>query len=343
MRRKSIAVDFGTGARPLLQRMLRIHAAIRSGTYPNTNTLAKEMEVASRTIGRDIEFMRDRLQMPLTFDLLKNGYYYSGKVGEFPTLQISEGELFAMLVAEKALQQYRGTSFEAPLVSAFRKMSESLPNNISFNLSEWDGAISFKTSAEPNLNLKVFDVLAKATTHQQQLRLMYRKPGNPAPEPRVVDPYHLANVNGEWFLFAYCHLRKGIRTFVPARIVEVSRTGKKFVRDPKFSVEAHLRDSFAVHSGTEEHKVTIRFSDKVADYIREKKWHASQKLRELRGGGVELQLKLSSLKEIGRWVLSWGGEAVALGPAALVAQIADAARALHQHHPKPAARKPKGK
>lgn len=331
MRKKNVEIDFGTGARPLLQRMLKIHAAVRSGQYPNANTIGKELEVSPRTIGRDIEFMRGRLQLPVVFDSIKNGYYYAGKVGEFPTLQISEGELFAMLVAEKALQQYRGTSFEAPLVSAFRKMSESLPNNVSINLSEWDGAISFKTSAEPNLNLKVFDVLAKATANRQQLRLMYRKPGG-SPEARVIDPYHLANVNGEWFLFAYCHMRKGIRTFVPARIAELSKTGKTFQRDPKFSLQEHLRDSFAIHSGTEEHQVTIRFTDKVADYIREKKWHASQKLRAVRGGGVELQLKLSSLSEIGRWVLSWGGQAVVLEPPALVKQIAEAARELTRNH-----------
>jgi predicted DNA-binding transcriptional regulator YafY len=36
-----------------------------------------------------------------------------------------------------------------------------------------------------------------------------------------VDPYHLANINGEWFLFAYDHARKDIRTFVPARIQSV--------------------------------------------------------------------------------------------------------------------------
>ena len=33
-----------------------------------------------------------------------------------------------------------------------------------------------------------------------------------------MDPYHLANINGEWYLFAYDHVRKDIRTFVPARI-----------------------------------------------------------------------------------------------------------------------------
>ena len=30
---------------------------------------------------------------------------------------------------------------------------------------------------------------------------------------RVVDPYHLANVNGEWFLFAHCQSCDGDRSF----------------------------------------------------------------------------------------------------------------------------------
>ena len=49
-------------------------------------------------------------------------------------------------------------------------------------------------------------------------------------EQRVVDPYHLANINGEWFLFAFDHLRKDLRTFVPARIKAIRHTGKTFER-----------------------------------------------------------------------------------------------------------------
>src|ERR1041384_5217766 len=52
------------------------------------------------------------------------------------------------------------------------------------------------------------------------------RPGRKETEPRVVDPYHLANINGEWFLFAHCHLRNDIRTFVPARILEIKPTGR---------------------------------------------------------------------------------------------------------------------
>jgi proteasome accessory factor B len=240
-------------------------------------------------------------------------------------MQITEGEIFALVVAEKALQQYRGTSFEKPLLSAIKKMEQTLPDTISLNLPDIEQTISFRTRAEPILNLEIFDALAKAVAQRQQLELHYRKPGQPA-EPRLVDAYHLANINGEWYLFAYDHARKDLRTFVPARIQSVKPTGKTFERTQKFSLEKRLRDSFGVHSGEGEFEVVIRFNARAADYIREKKWHPSQTLRELKGGGAELKMKLSSLAEVQRWVLSWGGDATVLKPKELAESIRDAAR-----------------
>src|SRR5213078_381535 len=175
--------------------------------------------------------------------------------------------LFALVVAEKALQQYRGTSFEKPLLSAIKKMEQSLPDTISLDLADIERTISFRTRAEPLLDLRVFNTLAKATTGHKQLELIYRKPGQPQTERRVVDPYHLANINGEWFLFAFDHLRKDIRTFVPSRIKSVRMTGKSFPRPQRFSLEERLRNSFGVHSGGETHDVVLHFSKRVADYV----------------------------------------------------------------------------
>ena len=313
-------------SRPPLERMLRIHQAVSSGQFPNASSLAREIEVASKTIHRDIEFMRDRLNLPIEFDHHRNGYHYTEEVSAFPNIQITEGELFALVVAEKALQQYRGTNFEKPLLSAIRKMEQSLPDTISLNLADIGQTISFRTRAEPILDLKIFDALAKAVSQRKQLELTYRKPGQWQPEKRVVDPYHLANINGEWFLFAFDQARKDIRTFVPARIQSVHATGKTFERTQRFSLEKRLRDSFGVHSGEGEYEVVIRFNARVADYVREKKWHESQQLRELKGGGVELRMKLSSLAEIERWILSWGGDAEVLKPRALIEAIRHSAQ-----------------
>ena len=314
-------------ARPPLERMLRIHQALQAGGYPNAGKLSREIEVSAKTIHRDLEFMRDRLNLPVEFDGSRGGYFYTGEVSNFPTLQITEGEIFALVVAEKALQQYRGTSFEKPLLSAIRKMEQSLPDTVSLNLADVGQTISFRTRAEPILNLKIFEVLAKAVADRRQLELQYRKPGQKA-EARIVDPYHLANINGEWFLFAFDHARQDIRTFAPARMESAKPTGKTFERSQEFSLEKRLRDSFGVHSGEGKFEVVIQFAPRAADYIREKKWHPSQSLREFKNGSVELKMKLSSLSEVQRWVLSWGGEAKVLQPLELVESVRQAAKAI---------------
>ena len=88
-------------SRPPLERMLRIHQTIQSGTYPTARSLAGELEVSTKSIYRDLEFMRDRLDLPLEYDGRRSGYCYTEEVNAFPTVQITEGELFALVIAEK--------------------------------------------------------------------------------------------------------------------------------------------------------------------------------------------------------------------------------------------------
>lgn len=321
---------------PALERIVKIHQAVRDGGFPNAQGWARLFEVASKTIQRDLNFMRDRLELPLAYDPRHHGYYYTREVDTLPSFQISEGELFALLIAEKAMHQYRGTNLEKPLINAFQKIASALPKTVSLTLADWDQAISFRTSAEPLLDREIFERLARAASDGTQLCLSYRKPGGGAVEERVVDPYHLANINGEWFLFAYCHLRRDIRTFVPARIKHIAETGVKFKRPARFSLEKRLRDSFGVHSGQDEFTIVIQFTEEMADYIREKKWHQSQRLREMPDGGVELSLKLSSLAEIQRWILSWGPGATVVSPPQLVAAVIAAADGIRRRYsPRP--------
>jgi proteasome accessory factor B len=317
-----------------MERMMRIHAAIAGKGHPNASTLARELEVTSKTIQRDLEFMRDRMNLPLEYVAALNGYVYTEEVDAFPTLQITEGELFAMMVAEKALQQYRGTPFEKRLVGAFRKLAQSLPETVSVHVADWEQTVSFRTTAEPVVNLPVMDAVAQAMQRRRQLRLTYRKPGSPRAEERVVDPYHLANVNGDWYLFAFDHLRKDLRTFVPSRIVSVEPTGATFKRPDRSALEQRLADSFNVHSKEGDYSVVVRFDESVADYIREKRWHPSQKLAEIPGGGVELRLRLGSLQEIHRWILGWGGAVEVLEPRELVRSVVEAATLVVRRHSK---------
>lgn len=78
-------------SRPPLERMMRIHNAIASGDHPNASSLALEFEVSTKTIQRDIDFMRDRMGLPIEYCARSYGFRYTEPVDAFPTLQITEG------------------------------------------------------------------------------------------------------------------------------------------------------------------------------------------------------------------------------------------------------------
>ena len=53
---------------------------------------------------------------------------------------------------------------------------------------------------------------------------------------------------------------------------------------------------------------------------------AAHHVLELADGGIEVKMTLSSLDEVERWILSWGGHAQAIKPKRLVEQVRAAAQ-----------------
>src|SRR5499427_2846732 len=165
-------------SRPPLARMMHMHAHLQSRRYPNCRKLADELEVSTKTVQRDIDFMRYRLGLPIEYDQLHFGFYYSEPVANFPNIEISEGELIALYIGQKALTQYRGTSFEAPLSTAFRKITDGLRDTISVTWSELDSAISFRTTGRSTADVHLFEQLSHAVFKQLEVRFDYKKPGS---------------------------------------------------------------------------------------------------------------------------------------------------------------------
>lgn len=65
-------------SRPSIERLFRIIHAIATngpGSLVNTRTLAVEWEVSSKTISRDLEFLRDRLCVPIDYDPQRFTWY----------------------------------------------------------------------------------------------------------------------------------------------------------------------------------------------------------------------------------------------------------------------------
>lgn len=315
-------------SRPPLARMLRIHEELRRGSLVNCTKLARTLEVCRKTIVRDLAFMRDQLDLPVEFDPHVQAYRYTHPVNAFPTVQVTEGELLALLVAQRALEQYRGTPFHHQLEVAFEKLAGGLKDRISFSPADELRAVSFKNIGLGKADLAVFNPLSAAVLKQQVVEFAYKKPGSTSTSARRVRPYHLAHRENLWYLIAFDEGRHALRTFAVPRITALQITKTTFEKPADFSPEKFFASALGVLGGEGDHRVIIRFSSAVADRVREREWHESQEMRELADGGLELRLRLGALAEVSRWVLGWGDAAEVLAPAELRAQIAGAAVAL---------------
>jgi len=312
--------------RPPMERMWRIHQEVAEGDFPNCQGLAVELEVSAKTVMRDIEFMRDRLGLPLEYEAVKHGFYYTAPVRDFPMMKVSQSEVAALLLAQKSLEQFRGTTFERPLAAAFRKLSHSIGGEMEIAWHELEQALSVRNSGTGLADMQVFDALAKAVMEGVEVEFDYHKLAGEKAESRVVQPYHLGCIENQWYLFGHDTARGAVRTYALPRIGKVERTGMKFRRPKNFSLSKILEGSFAVFEGGKARKVRIRFRGVAARLVGERVWHASQKITK-DGNGLVLEMSVGLSPDLRQWILGWGDEAEVMEPADLRADVAAAAKA----------------
>ena len=311
---------------------MRIHGQLKAGDFPNCRKIADDLEVSSKTIQRDIDFMRDRLGLPIEYDPLRFGFYYTEEVASFPSIEVSEGEVAALFVAQKALAQYKGTPFERPLRSAFRKIADSLKDRVSFSWSDLEEAISFHSAGASVAHLELFEKVSQAVLRSVELEFEYRKLNSKGYEPRRVRPLHIASLENQWYVFAEDLERKDLRTFALPRMRGVRLTNTSFRRPANFSISKVLSGSFGVFEGGKKHRIKLQFDAFAARLVSERTWHESQKFREVKDGSATLELELGSLEEIQRWILSWGSHVRVLAPDELRERVRKEAEAVAQSY-----------
>lgn len=310
-----------------LARITHIHRQLQTDQRPNCTTLAKQLEVAAKTIQRDISFMRDQLSLPIEWAAPYNGYIYTEPVTGLPSIQVSEGEILALFVAQQALTPYTGTPYEAPLKSAFQKLAESMGDLITISLDDLQETVTFRAVGKGIINPTVFADVQRGLNDHLTLLFAYHKLEADEPETRKVQPLHLACIDHQWYLFAWDLSREDIRTFCLSRIRSEVQHGPVFDPPIDFDLKEHLKTAFLVSRGEGHYHCHLRFTGIAARIVKERTWSDDQEMEELPNGEVDLQLELTSLRDFTPWVLSWGDEVRVLEPEELRDSVREKLRA----------------
>jgi proteasome accessory factor C len=153
--------------------------------------------------------------------------------------------------------------------------------------------------------------LQGAAGESRRCRITYLKPGAAEPEVRDINPYLVVYGRGGWYVLGHCLARDAVRVFRLDRILGVEATDETFDPPDSFDPDAYL-DGGRVFRSSEQHTVRVRYSPRIAAWIREK-----GPCEELSDGSVSVDFSAADPDWVVRHVLQYGPEAEVLEPAEL--------------------------
>ena len=309
------------------ERLLALDQLLRNSKYPNCTSFAAGWEISTKTAQRDIDFLRDRMGAPIEYDALKRGYYYTEPTFMLPAVQMNEGELAALLMGSKVLEQFKGTPMAEKLTSVFDKLSALLPDNITVRPEELFTRFSFVAPPAMPVSSNVWKKVVQGLENQQMLEIQYRNWRGE--KTSRIAPVHLANLQGDWYLFVQFEGFDNFRQVALSRIQKIKVLRKKADIQGSFNAKKELADTFSKFSGDNKpFRVTVQFDPEIADSVLERQWHPKQEVKTLKDGRVEISFDAKGDIEIKRWVMAFGRYAKVKSPKWLKDVITEEARAM---------------
>lgn len=239
---------------------------------------------------------------------------------------IEPDELLALFLARQTAGVLRGTSAGAALDRLLAKLSSG-PSAQAALVPTASSSIhigpSFAIDYRPHL--RTIAVLEEAIARRRAVEARYRSPRATSPTTRTLEPGDLfaEPSTGTLYVVCWCRLRSAVRVFAVHRFLEATLSNEPAPLRAETRSQHALRHAFRVWHADTAHRVRLRFSPHVAEEIRERRWHRSQKLTPLVAGGIVLEMTIAEPLELERWLLGFGPDVEVLEPATLAARVRD--------------------
>jgi predicted DNA-binding transcriptional regulator YafY len=304
------------GRNAQLIRQWAILKQIETNRWTTISDLAGNHIVSTKTIRRDLSALMEA-GFPL-YDERYDGKVYWRLNEEYKGLtlaNLSLSETAALYFSKKLVVNLAAPPFSSDIASAFKKIESALPErNIKF-LDSLDSMISVRVDAPKDLDehKHVIRTLLEAIGEQHSVKMKYYSVHSQKRKEYVLDPYRLMHFRGGLYLFAYVAEYKQIRTFAIERIEAIDKLHDRFEKPTDFSVETYLESSFGLVK-EEPFDVEVVFGPDVAEYVRSRVWHPSQRCREVEGGRIRMMLHVGGEFELVSWILSFGPSAQVISP-----------------------------
>ena len=303
------------------ERFYKIDQLLNDRRSVPMSTLIEELGISRATVKRDIEYMRDRLNAPITWDRSLRGYRFDkslpggGKYG-LPGLWFNDQEIFALLTMYQMLSNL-GNGLLSPHIEPLLSRLNALLGSQDDSAEEIRKRIRILHMAARTERPEHFEAVASGTIRRRRLKIGYHARSSDEVTEREVSPQRLVHYRDNWYLDGWCHLRDGLRSFSLDAIRSAELLDRKAKSVTDKTLNEVLASGYGIFSGKADKTARLRFNPKQARWVAAERWHPEQVSQFERDGSYLLEFPYSNDGELIMDILRYGADVEVLGPAEL--------------------------
>lgn len=315
------------------ERFYRIRRRLVEKGALTRREIEQDLEISQATFKRDLEYLRDRLNVPVIWSRERRAYVLDpqAEATELPGVWFSPSEIYALLEIEHLLG-----SLSPGLLG---RQLEPLRTRLNALLERGDRGhreirrrIRVIGPGTRRVDRSVFEALSLALLGRRRVWIRHRRRGDGGETERVVSPQRLVHYRYNWYLDAWCHLRRDLRVFSVDAIREAAVRGEAAREIADEALDRVLGAGYGIFAGAETQLAVLRFTPQAARWVADEVWHSRQVGRIEADGSYRLELPYSREPELVMDLLRYGAGVQVLAPPALRERVAgELARAARQY------------
>jgi len=270
-----------------IERLYRLKGYLDAGRCLTRSFLLEDLQTGPSSLKRDIAHLRNRMGAPIVFDRERGGWRLDkqavqiGAQYELPGLWLAADEIHALLTIQHLLVNLDAGGLLGRHIEPLMKRLTTLLDEGAHPAPELAHRIRVQTVGARRLQLPHFQAIGTALLRRQRLDITHHNRGRDETRQREVSPQRLIHYRDNWYLDAWCHLRRGLRSFSVDAIRSVQVLSKPAIEVAGAELDAVLGSGYGIFAGKRVQWASLRFTPARARWVAAETWHPRQEGRPM--------------------------------------------------------------
>ena len=309
-----------------MERLHRIKYMIQTRKCVPKSAFLEELEISPATFKRDLEYLRDRMNASIIYDRYENGYKFEneeqGNKVELPGLWFSQEEATALVLMQHLLSSLDQGGLIGPHIAPLTNLIDGILGQAETPAKELRKRLRVFGMAARKSPVSHFSEIGSALLNRERLQIAYYSRSSDEITDREISPQRLIYYRDNWYVDAYCHMRKELRSFSVDGIRSAALTNKKADDVSEKTLQENFAQSYGIFSGRATKRAKLRFTPGRARWVSSEQWHGQQEGSFDEDGYYTLEFNYNQDPELVMDILKHGSEVEVISPATLRHKVA---------------------